>query len=59
MDKPVIATTSTCAGYLVSSATTFINLQKEIYTRTQKEKCLNKERLRVALLERNIALEKY
>ena len=59
MNHDTIKAISTCAGYLASSAVTFIAFQKELVARIEEERLRNKELLKIVLLDRNIALGKY
>ena len=56
MNQDIIKATSTCARYLASSAAMFVAFQKELVARTEEERLLNKELLKIVLLDRNIAL---
>ena len=59
MSQDIIKAISTCAGYLTSSAVMFVAFQKELVARIEEEKLRNKELLKIVLLDRNIALDKY
>ena len=59
MSQDIIKAISTCAGYLASSAAMFVAFQKELVARIEEEKLRNKELLKILLLDRNIALDKY
>ena len=59
MNQDLIKAISTCAGYLASSAATFVAFQKELVARIEEERRGNKELLKIVLLDRNITLDKY
>ena len=59
MNQDIIKSIATLAGYLASLAATFVILQPELISRLTEERRQNGERLRLALVDRNIASEKY
>ena len=54
-----IKSIATLAGYLASLAATVMILQPELISKLTEERRQNGERLRLALVDRNIASEKY
>ena len=59
MNQDIIKAIPTCAGYLVSSASTFVAFEKELVARIEEERFHSKELLKIVLLDKNIALDKY
>ena len=59
MSQDIIKAISTCAGYLASSAATFVAFQKKLVARIKVERLRNEEFLKIVLVDRNIALDKY
>ena len=59
MNQDIIKAISTCVGYLASSAATFVAFQKELVARIEEERLRNEELLKIVLVDRNIALDKY
>ena len=59
MNQEIIKSIATLAGYLASSAAMFMILQQELISKVTEERCQNVERLRSALVDRNIPFEKY
>ena len=59
MNREIIKSIATLAGYLASLAATFMILQQELISKLTEERRQNGERLRLALVDRNIAFEKY
>ena len=59
MNQDLIKAIPTCAGYLASSAATFVAFQKELVVRIEEERFRSKELLKIVLLDQNIALDKY
>ena len=59
MNQDIIKAIPTCAGYLASSASTFVAFQKELVARIEEERFRSKELLKIVLLDKNIALDKY
>ena len=56
MNQDINKAISTCADYLALSAATFVAFQKELVPKNWGR---NKELLKIVLLDRNIALDKY
>ena len=59
MNQDLIKAIPTCAGYLASSAATFLAFQKELVAWIEEERFCSKELLKIVLLDKNIALDKY
>ena len=49
MNQNIIKAISTCAGYLASSAATFVAFQKELVARIEEERRRNEELLKIVL----------
>ena len=59
MNQDRIKAIPTCAGYLALSAATSVAFQKELVARIGEERFRSKELLKIVLLDKNIALDKY
>ena len=59
MNQDIIKAIPTCAGYLASSAATFVAFQNGLVARVEEERFRCKELLKIVLLDKNIALDKY
>ena len=49
VNQDIIKAISTCAGYLASSAATFVAFQKDLVARKEEERLRNKELLKIVL----------